>query len=63
MGSGFWNGRRNVSFDLIYSLPEQNSKSWIKDLKRATDLLQEIGGRHISCYQLTIEDESDENRD
>ena len=40
------------SFDLIYARPEQNKQSWQEELKRA---LAE-GTRHLSLYQLTIEE-------
>ncbi len=41
----------NISFDLIYALPDQSLEEWKKDLKRALTL----AGDHISLYQLTIE--------
>ena len=45
-----------LSFDLIYARPEQTEKNWRDELSRGVDLLQTAGGAHLSCYQLTIED-------
>lgn len=42
----------NCSIDLMYALPDQTTKSWQKQLQQACDL----GFKHISLYQLTIED-------
>lgn len=41
----------NVSFDLIYGLPDQNLKNWEEQLLKAID----FGTHHLSAYQLTIE--------
>lgn len=41
----------NISFDLIYALPDQTLADWEKDLQKALQL----AGDHISLYQLTIE--------
>lgn len=41
----------NVSFDLIFGLPNQSLKSWEEQLKYAID----AGTHHLSAYQLTIE--------
>ncbi len=41
----------NVSFDLIYALPEQSLKSWERSLLEAMAFDPE----HLSLYQLTIE--------
>lgn len=41
----------NISFDLIYALPDQNLREWEQDLRQAIKL----AGDHISLYQLTIE--------
>ena len=41
----------NISFDLIYALPDQTLQEWEADLKAALSL----AGDHISLYQLTIE--------
>ncbi len=41
----------NISFDLIYALPDQSLNDWEQDLSRAIGL----AGDHISLYQLTIE--------
>jgi len=45
-----------ISFDLIYARPGQTKKEWRNELMRALELLQSAGGTHLSCYQLTIED-------
>ncbi len=41
----------NFSFDLIYTRPNQEIKSWQKEL----DLAISFGTKHLSLYQLTIE--------
>ncbi|PHQ66610.1 MAG: coproporphyrinogen III oxidase [Sneathiella sp.] len=41
----------NISFDLIYALPDQSVADWQEDLARALAL----AGDHLSLYQLTIE--------
>ncbi|WP_051548008.1 radical SAM family heme chaperone HemW [Sneathiella glossodoripedis] len=41
----------NISFDLIYALPDQTLLEWESDLLTAMDL----AGDHLSLYQLTIE--------
>ncbi|MCF8467752.1 MAG: radical SAM family heme chaperone HemW [Sneathiella sp.] len=41
----------NISFDLIYALPNQTETEWRADLERALNL----AGDHLSLYQLTIE--------
>lgn len=41
----------NYSFDLIYSLPNQNINDWLQDLDNALNYT----AKHISLYQLTIE--------
>ena len=40
------------SFDLIYARPGQTAAEWERELREAL----EIGTRHLSLYQLTIED-------
>ena len=45
-----------LSFDLIYARPKQSEEEWREELSRALDVLQNAGGSHLSCYQLTIED-------
>lgn len=45
-----------LSFDLIYARPEQTDDQWRGELLDALDLLSSAGGGHLSCYQLTIED-------
>ncbi len=42
----------NHSIDLIYALPDQNIQAWQNTLKQAVS----FGLKHISLYQLTIED-------
>ncbi len=42
----------NCSIDLMYALPDQTPHSWQKQLQQACQL----GLKHISLYQLTIED-------
>ncbi len=44
-----------LSFDLIYARPHQTEESWRDELLHALDVLHDAGGRHLSCYQLTIE--------
>jgi oxygen-independent coproporphyrinogen-3 oxidase len=44
-------GFENIGLDLIYGLPGQNKKKWLKDLDRAAQMQPE----HISCYMLTRE--------
>ena len=41
----------NLSFDLIYTLPEQKISDWLKELQFAISL----NSNHLSLYQLTIE--------
>ncbi len=45
-------GMRNVSIDLIYSVPFQSRESWIETLKRGLAL----GPDHLSTYCLTFEE-------
>ncbi len=47
-------GFSNVSLDLIYAIPDHNSKRWKEDLQRVIDLNPE----HISLYGLTIENKT-----
>lgn len=42
----------NHSIDLIYARPAQTPKAWLEELKQAASL----GLRHLSLYQLTIEE-------
>lgn len=42
----------NCSIDLMYALPDQNIRSWQQQLATACDM----GLKHISLYQLTIEE-------
>jgi putative oxygen-independent coproporphyrinogen III oxidase len=41
---------KNISFDLMYALPEQTISEWLKELEEALILAP----NHISLYQLTI---------
>lgn len=47
-------GFTNISVDLIYGFSEQTEASWIRTLNRALDFKPE----HISCYQMTIAEET-----
>jgi putative oxygen-independent coproporphyrinogen III oxidase len=47
-------GFNNLTIDLIYGIPNQNSALWHQNLQKAIDL--EIP--HLSCYALTIEDKT-----
>lgn len=47
-------GVTNLGIDLIYGLPGQSLQSWKRDLDRAVGMAPE----HISCYQLTVEQET-----
>jgi len=44
-----------LSFDLIYARPGQSADMWREELNAALDVLDNAGGAHLSCYQLTIE--------
>jgi oxygen-independent coproporphyrinogen-3 oxidase len=44
-------GFKNLGIDLIYGIPNQNEKNWIKDLTKALSYKLE----HLSCYMLTFE--------
>lgn len=52
-----------LSFDLIYARPDQTSEQWQKELSEALELLTSAGGGHLSCYQLTIEDQTPFKKD
>lgn len=45
-----------LSFDLIYARPGHTSDEWKSELSDALELLNNAGGSHLSCYQLTIEE-------
>jgi len=47
-------GFAGLSMDLIYGLPGQRLSDWMRTLTRALDFRPE----HLSCYQLTIHDET-----
>jgi oxygen-independent coproporphyrinogen III oxidase len=47
-------GFGNVSVDLIYGVPRQTRQSWMETIEAAV----EWGVDHISCYMLTVEDET-----
>jgi len=44
-------GFENMGLDLIYGMPNQTKKSWLRDLKLAI----ESESRHLSCYMLSFE--------
>ena len=44
-------GFENIGLDLIYGIPGQTDKLWLKDLKTAVDLRPQ----HLSCYMLSYE--------
>ncbi len=44
-------GFKNIGIDLIYGIPEQNIKHWLKDLQKMLSFETE----HVSCYELTLE--------
>lgn len=44
-------GFENMGLDLIYGMPNQTKKSWLRDLKLAI----ESEPRHLSCYMLSFE--------
>ncbi len=44
-------GFENINIDLIYGIPGQTKKMWIKDLQQGINL----GPTHLSCYMLTFE--------
>lgn len=45
-------GFTNISLDLMYGLPGQTLESWAASLHRTV----ELGPAHLSCYALTVED-------
>jgi oxygen-independent coproporphyrinogen-3 oxidase len=44
----------NVGLDLVYGLPGQGGQAWVRNLRKAMELAPE----HLSCYQLTIEEDT-----
>jgi len=44
-------GILNISLDLMYGLPGQNSESW----RRSLDMALSLNLKHLSLYQLTVE--------
>lgn len=44
-------GFKNIGFDLIYGLPDQSQKEWLRDLKTAIG----YGPAHLACYMLAYE--------
>lgn len=46
----------NVSGDFIYSLPSDTTESWKSDLDKILTLADRINLKHLSLYQLTIEE-------
>ncbi len=49
-------GFKNISIDLMFSIPGQDSALWKNDLSIATD---ELTPEHISCYNLTYEEDTE----
>jgi len=47
-------GFTNISIDLMYGLPDQNTQSWQDSLDQALDL----NIQHLSLYELTIEEKT-----
>ena len=47
-------GFSEISLDLMFAWPGQDKKSFLQDLKQAVSL----GITHLSCYQLTLEEDS-----
>jgi len=47
-------GFKNISFDLIFSLPNQSLQKWKSNLEQAIELQP----THISCYSLIVEPET-----
>lgn len=45
-------GFDNISFDLMYGLPDQSLDDWSKTL----DAVKAFGAEHISCYSLKVEE-------
>lgn len=43
-------GFLNISLDLMYGVPGQTLKIWLKDLER----IEELGPEHVSCYDLSV---------
>lgn len=43
-------GFHNISLDLMYGIPGQTLKNWLKDLER----IEELGPEHVSCYELSV---------
>ncbi len=47
-------GFANLGVDLMYALPDQRASGWVRTMKRALDSKPE----HLSCYQLTLHEET-----
>jgi len=47
-------GWENISLDLIYAVPNQSLVAW----KRTLELSAQLPIEHVSCYSLTIEDDT-----
>ncbi len=52
-------GFDNISIDLIYGIPGQDTRSWLETLKQAVALKPD----HLSCYELTVENPTPFGRD
>ncbi len=46
----------NVSADFIYALPSDTLETWQKDLEKIFELANDLNLKHLSLYQLTIEE-------
>lgn len=59
ISDAFQAGFKNIGLDLIYGLPDQSKKDWLKTLKQAV----EYHPSHLSCYMLTYEKGTPLHRD
>ena len=59
ISDAFQAGFKNIGLDLIYGLPDQSKKDWLKNLKQAV----EYHPSHLSCYMLTYEKGTPLHRD
>ncbi|GFM38096.1 radical SAM family heme chaperone HemW [Desulfovibrio psychrotolerans] len=52
-------GFGNINLDFIWGLPNQRLKLWLEDLRA----IVKLGPEHLSCYGLTVEEETPLERD
>jgi len=52
-----------LSFDMMYGHPRQTAGEWAEELDEALNLAGDLGCKHMSLYQLTIEPGTDFYRD